>query len=896
MLLRSWLSRFRLKLVSRSGRRKPPQPHLERLETRSLMSVTPAAVTFNATEGTAFSGTVATFTTSDHPAPTSNYAATIDWGDGSAKSAGSIVVDGSHFDVVGSHAYLDGDGQQTVKVTINDSADHSHATALSQANVAETPLTLTGTSIVAIEGASFSGSLGTFSDPGTSADPSEYVASINWGDGTISSGTLSYTSGANFDLRGRHTYADEGTYTATVSVREFDSASTKVTATLQVTVDDADNFAGTTMTITPTEGQNFSGVVSVVLPTNPDADRSDFTASIDWGDGQTSAASISLTYGGRWNISGSHTYGDEGTYTAKTTIAEDDLNGATFAFTTTAIVSDADVLSGAGMTINATEGTAFSGAVATFSNTGYAGNPASDFNASIDWGDGTIDTGTVTGKSGAYTVSGTHTYLDEGTYAPVVTLADDVPGTATATAYSTAVVAEGDNGTLSAVTITPAEGQAFSGAVAQFTDNNLLQVAGDFTATVDWGDNTTTTGTVSGGTGNFTISGQHTYADEGTYTIVASFSDDPPSVLTSIPITSTAVVSDSDALAPTGMTLAATEGTAFSGTVATFSNTGYASNPASDFAATIDWGDGTTDIGTVSGGAGSYTVSGTHTYNSENTYTPIVTLTDSDGTASATASSSMTVAEADVLNGTGMSLAATEGTAFTGPVASFSNTGYASNPASDFTATIDWGDGTTDTGTVSGGAGSYTVSGTHTYDSENTYTPIVTLTDSDGTASATASSSMTVAEADVLNGTGMTLAATEGTAFTGAVATFSNTGYASNPASDFAATIDWGDGTTDTGTVSGGAGSYTVSGTHTYNSENTYTPIVTLADSDGSASATASSSMTVAEADVLNGTGMTLAATEGTAFTGPVASFSNTGYASNPATDFNATIDWGDGT
>ncbi len=75
---------------------------------------------------------------------------------------------------------------------------------------------------------------------------------------------------------------------------------------------------------------------------------------------------------------------------------------------------------------------------------------------------------------------------------------------------------------------------------------------------------------------------------------------------------------------------------------------------------------------------------------------------------------------------------------------------------------------------------------------------------------------MTVAEGDVLDGTGLTLAATEGTAFSGAVATFSNTGYASNPASDFNATIDWGDGTTDTGTVSGDGGQYTVSGTHTY--------------------------------------------------------------------------------
>ncbi|HET6880016.1 MAG TPA: DUF4214 domain-containing protein, partial [Pirellulales bacterium] len=556
-------------------------------------------------------------------------------------------------------------------------------------------------------------------------------------------------------------------------------------------------------------------------------------------------------------------------------------------------VAEADVLNGTGMTLAATEGTAFTGPVASFSNTGYASNPASDFTATIDWGDGTTDTGTVSGGAGSYTVSGTHTYNSENTYTPIVTLTDS-DGSASATASSSMTVADADvlNGT--GMSLAASEGTAFTGPVASFSNTGYASnPATDFNATIDWGDGTTDTGTVSGSAGSYTVSGTHTYNSENTYTPVVTLTDSDGTA--SATASSSMTVAEADVLNGTGMSLAATEGTAFTGPVASFSNTGYASNPASDFNATIDWGDGTTDTGTVSGSSGSYTVSGTHTYNSENTYTPIVTLTDSDGTASATASSSMTVAEADVLNGTGMTLAATEGTAFTGPVASFSNTGYASNPASDFTATIDWGDGTTDTGTVSGGAGSYTVSGTHTYNSENTYTPVVTLTDSDGTAGATASSSMTVADADVLNGTGMTSAATEGTAFTGAVAAFSNTGYAANPATDFDATIDWGDGTIDTGTVSGKGGSFTVTGTHTYLDEGSYSPVVTLDDDDGTASATATSSMTVADADVLSGAGATLTASEGSVFSGAVASFA-TPNSNASAADFSATIQWGDGT
>jgi len=51
--------------------------------------------------------------------------------------------------------------------------------------------------------------------------------------------------------------------------------------------------------------------------------------------------------------------------------------------------------------------------------------------------------------------------------------------------------------------------------VASFTVNNSTDTASAFTATIDWGDGTTTTGTVVGSNGSFTVDGGHTYADEG---------------------------------------------------------------------------------------------------------------------------------------------------------------------------------------------------------------------------------------------------------------------------------------------------------------------------------------------------------------------------------------------
>ena len=64
------------------------------------------------------------------------------------------------------------------------------------------------------------------------------------------------------------------------------------------------------------------------------------------------------------------------------------------------------------------------------------------------------------------------------------------------------------------------EGIATNGTVATFTDTDPADTAGDFTVTMEWGDGTTTSGTVvPGGSPGFffvTTSG-HTYAHEGSF-------------------------------------------------------------------------------------------------------------------------------------------------------------------------------------------------------------------------------------------------------------------------------------------------------------------------------------------------------------------------------------------
>jgi ribosomal protein L6P/L9E len=265
------------------------------------------------------------------------------------------------------------------------------------------------------------------------------------------------------------------------------------------------------------------------------------------------------------------------------------------------------------------------------------------------------------------------------------------------------------------------------------------QASDAFTASINWGDGTTTTGNA--------VSGGHTYADEGmdTATVTVTRTADG----TQIAPSGTVTVADA-ALSATGTTVSGTEGAAISDTtVATFTD----ANPnatASDFTATINWGDGTSTSGTVvAQNGGGFAVDGGHTYADEGQYTIGVSSKDVGGsTANVTGSAS--VADADVLTGQGTSLQANVNQALTNvTVASFSDTD-AATPASDLTATIDWGDGMTTGGTVAGGNGAFTVSGTHSYPTAGQDTITVTLSDdTPGNASAIAVDTVTVSGTSV---------------------------------------------------------------------------------------------------------------------------------------------------
>src|SRR6185437_9898383 len=123
--------------------------------------------------------------------------------------------------------------------------------------------------------------------------------------------------------------------------------------------------------------------------------------------------------------------------------------------------------------------------------------------------------------------------------------------------------------TASGLTISVTEDAAFSGAVATFTDADPNGAIGDFTAQIDWGDGATTGCVIAAGAGGvFTVSGSHTYAEEAIHAVAVVISDVGGSQATANGVANVADAS----LTASGLTISATEGAAFSGAVATFTD------------------------------------------------------------------------------------------------------------------------------------------------------------------------------------------------------------------------------------------------------------------------------------------------------------------------------------
>ncbi|HVS36138.1 MAG TPA: putative Ig domain-containing protein [Gemmataceae bacterium] len=328
---------------------------------------------------------------------------------------------------------------------------------------------------------------------------------------------------------------------------------------------------------------------------------------------------------------------------------------------------------------------------------------STDYTATISWGDSQTSQGWVDGSNGSYTVTGDHVYLQPGSFPVSVAVTDPAGGTATGTATAAVSVAPltASGGFVDgAIAGTPA-----TLVVATFSEGNTYDAASSFTATINWGDNSApTAATVDGLDGVFRVLGSHTYAQDGYYTAMATiFAPDGQSA------TATSSVQVGDIQAGTLNTL----------TVASFTD----SDPnaqASNFKAWIDWGDGSTGIGTVSEYNGLFSVTGSHVYTAPGAYGIEVAVTDLYGHAIYTGTA-VQVAPAKAIGNDGV-LESTVGVPLAGnaPLAVLAGA-IADGAAQASYAVVNWGDGVISTVTLGVNGDLYDVPADHTYQTAGTF-------------------------------------------------------------------------------------------------------------------------------------------------------------------------------
>jgi cyclophilin family peptidyl-prolyl cis-trans isomerase len=290
-----------------------------------------AATTFTATEGASASGTVATFTDQDTTSNASQFKATINWGDGSALDTTSAVITGSagNYTVAGTHTYAQ-DGAYPVQVVVSDTGNTgvdtggALVTINGTANVADAALTATGVSVTATQGIASSATVATFTDANPNGAASDFTATINWGDNTTTSGTVTATS-AGFAVTGSHVYLKAGSFTVTTTIKDVHNTinvvpssatatSTAAVAPLQLAAQGVDVSALQEILFSNTV------VATLTVGNNPNAQPTDFTATINWGDNTTSAGTVEAGSNGGFQVVSDHTYSQAGSFAITTTI------------------------------------------------------------------------------------------------------------------------------------------------------------------------------------------------------------------------------------------------------------------------------------------------------------------------------------------------------------------------------------------------------------------------------------------------------------------------------------------------------------------------------------------------------------------------------------------------
>ena len=248
-----WRSVKRVRETRRSrstGPRRTLAAWVQQLERRELLTLTPIPASVNFIAGVSPSTPVriGSFLDSNTAAIAGDFTATITWGDGNVSAGTVSAVSGSPglFSVSGTNLYAKA-GTYQIAITVQDNLGAT-ANIKSTAAVTNPVLTPIGTT------ATFTAGIlpvnpvfvGSFYDSDSTASAGSFTASISWGDGNVSSGTVtkSTSNPALFVASGANLYTTPGDYPVIIQVQDQTGHSTTINSTAVVNSNQVYRFTG----------------------------------------------------------------------------------------------------------------------------------------------------------------------------------------------------------------------------------------------------------------------------------------------------------------------------------------------------------------------------------------------------------------------------------------------------------------------------------------------------------------------------------------------------------------------------------------------------------------------------------------------------------------------------
>ena len=279
--------------------------------TATIANVAPS-VTASAQSATAAASFTFTAGFSDPGTADAPWSYTINWGDGTTPTAGSVTSQASA--ITAAHTY-GAAGTDTVRVTVTDKdGGVGAAAAVVTVSTNHPPTAVAGGPYSGVEGTAIA-----FSGAGSS-DPDGDAITYAWtlGDGGSATGVAP-----------THGYADNGTYTVTLTVTDaHGAASAPVTTTATI--------ANVAPTVSAAASQTATAGKAVTLSatfSDPGVNDQPWTYSFTWGDGSAPTTGSTTSQS---TIRATHTFAAAGTAVVQVTVTDKD-GGAGSATTTVTI-------------------------------------------------------------------------------------------------------------------------------------------------------------------------------------------------------------------------------------------------------------------------------------------------------------------------------------------------------------------------------------------------------------------------------------------------------------------------------------------------------------------------------------------------------------------------------